>query len=87
VVLEAGLLGIPTVCFAGSGAIPEMADQGCCIRVDYLDLPAFATAVHQLCLNPETASAIGELCRQKVSRDLTLNMVAPQVAAVLLEGR
>ena len=87
VVLEAGLLGIPTVCFAGSGAIPEMADQGCCIRVGYLDLPAFATAVYELCHNPEAASAIGERCRQKVSHDLTINTVAPQVAAVLLEGR
>lgn len=82
--LEAGLLGIPTVCFEGSGAIPEFAAQGQCVSVKYLDLAAFAAAVHQLCLNPGEARLIGERCRAKILQNLTLEKVAPQVAEVLL---
>lgn len=84
VVLEAGLLGVPTVCFAGSGAIPDLAAEGCAVSVNYLDLPAFAAAVRRLCLHPEEARAIASRCRQKVTDELSLNVVAPQVAEVLL---
>lgn len=86
VVLEAGLLGIPTVCFEGSGAIPEFATAGQGVCVDYLDIPAFAAAVHRLCRHPEEAKSIGEQCRQKVLRDLTLETVAPRVADILFDG-
>lgn len=85
VALEAGLLGIPTVCFEGSGAIAEMADEGCCQRVAYLDIPAFAAAVHRLCRHQQEAKAIAEACRMKVTQELSLEIVAPQVAAVLLD--
>ena len=83
VVLEAGLLRIPTVCFEASGAIPEFAAAGECVSVNYLDVPAFAAAVHRLCRDPQEAARIGERCRQKVKKDLTLEIVAPQVAKVL----
>ena len=86
VVLEAGLMGIPTVCFEGSGAIPEFAAEGQCVSVNYLDIPAFATAVMRLCLDPAEATKIGEQCRQKVMGDLTLEKVAPLVADVLFDG-
>lgn len=84
VVLEAGLLGVPTVCFEGSGAIPELAAEGCCVCVNYLDLPAFAEAVHRLCLQTVEANKIAARCQQKVREDLCLDKVAPQVAAVVL---
>ncbi len=84
VVLEAGLLGVPTVCFEGSGAIPDLAARGCCVSVNYLDLPAFAAAVRHLCLHQQEASAIASRCRQTVTDDLSLNVVAPRVAEVLL---
>ena len=84
VVLEAGLLGVPTVCFAGSGGIPDLAAQGCCISVNYLDLRAFAAAVKRLCLNSEEAREIAARCQHKVATDLSLNRVAPRVAEVLL---
>lgn len=85
VVLEAGLMGIPTVCFEGSGAIPEFAAEGQCVSVNYLDLPAFAAAVKRLCLDPAEATKVGEQCRQKVLNDLTLERVAPLVADVLFD--
>lgn len=84
VVLEAGRLGVPTVCFEGSGAIPELAAEGCCVSVAYLDLPAFAAAVERLCRQPEEARKIAACCERKVSDALTLDVVAPQVAEVLL---
>lgn len=84
VVLEAGLLGVPTVCFEGSGAIPDLAVEGCCVSVGYLDLAAFAAAVWRLCRHPEEAQAIAARCRQKVTNELSLQVVAPRVARVLL---
>jgi glycosyltransferase involved in cell wall biosynthesis len=84
VVLEAGVLGVPTVCFEGSGAIPEMAAEGNCVSVPYLDLQAYAEAVHRLCVHPEEARGIAARCRQHVERHLTLDKVAPRVVQVLL---
>ncbi len=84
VVLEAGMLGVPTVCFEGSGAIPDLAAEGCCVSVDYLDLPAFAAAVWRLCRQPEEAREIAARCHRKVSDELSIEVVAPRVAAVLL---
>ena len=86
VALEAGLLEIPTVCFKGSGAIAEMADEGACLAVNYLDLEAFAAAVHQLCTQPEQGKRIGRSCRRKVREELSLEQVVPKLAQVLLEG-
>ena len=85
VALEAGLLEIPTVCFKGSGAIAEMADEGACIAVDYLNLEAFAAAVQRLWAQPEEARRIGRRCRLKVLEELSLEQVAPRVAQVLLQ--
>jgi glycosyltransferase involved in cell wall biosynthesis len=85
VALEAGLLEIPTVCFKGSGAIAEMADEGACIAVDYLDLEEFAAAVQRLWAQPEEARRIGRRCRLKVLEELSLEQVAPRVAQVLLQ--
>ena len=87
VVLEAGLLGVPTVCFAGSGAIPELAAAGRCVSVNYLDLPAYAAAVRRLCLNPQEAQAIAARCQRHVADALSLNVVAPRVAEVLLRPK
>jgi glycosyltransferase involved in cell wall biosynthesis len=83
VVLEAGLLEVPTVCFQGSGAIPDLADNQCCIAVDYLDLSAFAAAVHRLCLAPEERHQIGSRCRRLVEDELSLAKVGPRVAEIL----
>jgi glycosyltransferase involved in cell wall biosynthesis len=85
VALEAGLLEIPTVCFKGSGAIAEMADEGACIAVDYLNLEEFAAAVQRLWAQPEEARRIGRRCRLKVLEELSLEQVAPRVAQVLLQ--
>ncbi len=84
VVLEAGMVGVPTVCFEGSGAIPDLAAEGCCVSVAYLDLPAFAAAVWRLCRSREEGREIAARCHGKVSAELTLDVVAPRVAEVLL---
>lgn len=87
VVLEAAMVGVPTVCFEGSGAIPDLAAEGCCVSVPYLDLPAFATAVCRLWRSREEARELAARCHRKVSDELTLDVVAPRVAEVLLGGR
>lgn len=84
VVLEAGLRGVPTVCFEGSGAIPDLAAEGCCVSVEYLNLTAFAAATRRLCDQTEEARGIAARCRRKVHEELCLDVVAPRVAEVLL---
>ena len=84
VVLEAARCGVPTVCFEGSGAIPSLAAQGCCVSVPYLDLSAFAKAIWELVDHPQQAEAIGWRCRDKVEADFAIDTVAPRLASILL---
>ena len=79
VALEAARLGIPTVCFEGSGAIPSLAAEGCCVAVPYLDLTAYAEAVWRLIQEPAEAQAIGLRCRDKVEADFAIETVAPRL--------
>jgi len=66
VMLEAGLHGVPTVCFAGSGGGPEFVAGGAGLAVPYLDLDAFAAAIACLEGNAPWRASVGEAARQKV---------------------
>lgn len=84
VVLEAGLQQVPTVCFRGSGGIADLASRGAATAVDYLNLDAFAAAVHGFCLQPDRAHAVGSRCRRLILEELQISTVAPRIAEVLL---
>jgi len=79
VALEAGAMGIPTVCFRGSGGIASLAEQGYGIAVRYLDLNDFASALHQLHQDPRRRRELGAHFGDRV---LAFNTVAVQAARI-----
>ena len=83
VVLEAASLGIPTVCFEGSGGIGAFVDNGCGLIVPYLDLQAMARSLHGLSRNPEHRRALGSSARERVFREHTLDQAATRILAII----
>ncbi|MFZ9751931.1 MAG: glycosyltransferase [Cyanobium sp.] len=79
VALEAGALGIATVCFRHSGGIASLAEEGYGLAVDYLDLEAFAAALEQLRTDPAGRRSLGERFSQRV---FAVNTVAVQGARI-----
>ncbi len=83
VALEAAVSAVPTVCFRDGGGIADFVADGCGVAVDYLDLEAFATALHRLSLEPETRRHLGERSRAKVLQESSIDGVAPQLLACM----
>lgn len=83
VVLEAAALGVPTICFQGSGGIPEFVEQDMDLTVDYLDLQAFAKALFRLATHEHLRSQLGERCRDKVFQQSSIDSVAPRIVTTM----
>lgn len=83
VALEAGAMGIASVCFRHSGDIASLAEQGFGVAVDYLDLAAFADALAALWLEPAARQALGERFRQRIVTVNTLEAQAGRIAALI----
>ncbi|MCT0208523.1 glycosyltransferase [Synechococcus sp. CS-1332] len=83
VALEAAVAAVPTVCFRDGGGIADFVADGCGVAVDYLDLEAFATALHQLSVDPGTRRRLGERSRAKVLQESSIDGVAPQLLACM----
>ncbi|MEA5416087.1 glycosyltransferase [Synechococcus sp. BA-132 BA5] len=81
VALEAAVAAVPTVCFHNGGGIADFVADGCGVAVDYLDLRAFAAALHQLSNDPETRRRLGERSQAKVLQKSSIDGVAPQLLA------
>ncbi len=77
VMLEAGLHGVPTVCFSGSGGAPEFVSNDAGIVVPHLDIGAFADAIDGLRAVPDRCRALGLAARQKVMRHHGIETGAP----------
>ncbi|KEF42977.1 MAG: hypothetical protein ER33_03665 [Cyanobium sp. CACIAM 14] len=83
VALEAAAAGVPTVCFRGSGGIEDFVDEGGGTAVDYLDLGAFADALHQLSTEPDRRRRMGDRSRARVLRDSRIDDAAPRLLACM----
>ena len=83
VALEAGALGIPTVCFRHSGDIADLAEQGYGKAVDYLDLEAFADAIACLRADPDARRMLGARFSERVLSVNTVEAQAPGIAALI----
>jgi glycosyltransferase involved in cell wall biosynthesis len=83
VALEAAAAAVPTVCFQDGGGIVDFVADGCGVAVKYLDLEAFATALHRLSIDPETRQRLGERSRAKVWRESGIDDVAPRLLACM----
>lgn len=66
VVLEAGLCGVPVVCFNGAGGSPELVERDAGVVVPYLHLDAMAQAIVQLANDPALTKQLGSRLREKI---------------------
>ena len=81
--LEAGLLGIPILCFEGGGGTPELVRNDGGVIVPYLDIDAMARSVFGLWREPERRSRIGEVLRQRVVDNYGVQKGAARVHEVI----
>lgn len=66
VVFEAGLSGVPVVCFADAGGSPELVETDGGFVVPYLDLDAMSNRVLDLLDQPERRKKMGKQLGQKI---------------------
>jgi glycosyltransferase involved in cell wall biosynthesis len=83
VALEAAASAVPTICFEGGGGIVDFVADGCGLAVPYLDLAAFATALHRLSNDPDSRRLLGERSRARVWRESGIDDVAPRLLACM----
>jgi glycosyltransferase involved in cell wall biosynthesis len=81
--LEAGALGIPTVCFKGSGGSEEYVEAGGGLAVPYLDLPAMADRMAGLLCAPDKRNAMGTRARETVRSRYDVSVIAPRIAKLI----
>lgn len=87
VALEAGAMGIPTVCFRHSGGIASLADEGFVVAVDYLDLDGFADALERLRRDAEGRRQIGERFSKRIFSSNIVAVQGPRIAALITAPR
>lgn len=79
VCLEAAAMQLPILCFQGAGGMPEFVEEDCGLSVSYLDVSAMAQAIERVCLDPQFSRKLGEVGRQKVMRNHTVEAAAPAI--------
>jgi glycosyltransferase involved in cell wall biosynthesis len=79
VMLEAGMQGVPTVCFANAGGASEYVGDDAGIVVPYLDVVAFSAALQRLRDEPALRALMGEAAKRKVLHHHSEAHLAPQL--------
>jgi glycosyltransferase involved in cell wall biosynthesis len=85
VCLETAALGVPTVCFADAGGMPEFVESDAGYIVPYLDIEAAADRLVALANSAELTRELGARAAAKVAERHAIQVIGPQVAAVLDE--
>jgi glycosyltransferase involved in cell wall biosynthesis len=84
--LEAAGLGLPVVCYADAGGMPELVEDDAGVVVPYLDIGATATTLCALAGDPDTRARLGARAAAKVRERCAVDVVAPQIVAVLRDA-
>jgi len=79
VCLEAALMGLPVLCFAGAGGVPEFVEDDAGMVFEYLNLPEMAQGIIELIENPETRRRLGRSATEKVRRRHDVNIGGQQL--------
>lgn len=83
VVLEAGALGKPTVCFEASGGAMEFVEPDCGFAVPYLDVDAMAGKTVELLNDDALRGQLGASAAAKVRKRHTLDVGAAQIHNII----
>ncbi|MDT3669328.1 MAG: glycosyltransferase family 4 protein [Aromatoleum sp.] len=81
VMLEAGALGVPTVCFAESGGGPEFVADGAGATVPYADVHRFAAELEALRDDAERRKRMAEVAAESVRAHHVVDVQGPQILA------
>ena len=82
VCLEAAALGVPTVCFAGAGGMPEFVGEDAGFVVPYLDIGRACDRIGLLVEDEDLRSRLGRCAAEKVKRH-DIAVIGPRVGRVL----
>jgi glycosyltransferase involved in cell wall biosynthesis len=83
VMLEAGALKLPVLCFDGAGGAPEFVRDDAGFVVPYLDLSGMAARLAELCASPEKRHALGNAAFQRVRTEHDVAVVAPRIVDLI----
>lgn len=82
VCLEAAALGVPTICFADAGGMPEFVGDDAGFVVPYLDIARASACVRLLMDSEELRRRLGRCAAERV-RKHDVTVIGPQIAMVL----
>lgn len=83
VCLEAGLLGLPIICFKDAGGMPEFVESDAGFVVPYLDIEAMALRVVECADSPALCQKLGACASTKVRELYNLETGAVKVADII----
>ena len=86
VCLEAAACGVPLVCFAEAGGMPEFVGGDAGFTVPYMDLQAMAAAVWRLRDDESLRRSLGEGARRKVRADHDVAAAAPKIVRTIYQA-
>ena len=81
VMLEAGMHGLPTICFSSSGGGPEFVANDAGLVVPYLDVKEFSQALNALQASPELRTRLGQGAQCKVKMYHCVETQGPKLLA------
>lgn len=80
--LEAAALGVPTICFAEAGGMPEFVGDDAGFVVPYLDIGRAADCILLLVKSEELRLRLGRCAAERVKRH-DIAVIGPQIAGLL----
>ena len=83
VCLEAALLGVPILCFANAGGIPEFVEMDSGFVVDYLDIGAMADKLQLLARDETLRRRLGSCAADRVRERFSVETAAPRLLAII----
>ena len=83
VALLASDAGLPVVCFADAGGIPEFVGSECGFVVPFADTAAAGAAILRLASDPGLRERLGSQAREKVRREHMTHVAAARIAKLV----
>jgi len=83
VCLESAAQGVPIVCFADAGGVPEFVETDCGLVTPYGDTAAMAVAVVRLVQDKVLRCSLGENAQHKVRARHDIAVAAPQILTLI----
>lgn len=83
VCLEAADCGLPIICFADAGGMPDFVNSTCGAVTPYLDVPAMASALTSLLDDQSKARSLGQQAREKVRSQFDVSVKGQDIHEIL----